>query len=479
VTAEPLGRRIARGLFTLAAGRAVVMGLQFTTIALLASHLGPAGLGVYAFGVAAATLFKILPNFGTVQVVTRDIAQAPERERDLLPNLIYLRLGIGVASYGLLVATMVLLGFEDENRRAAYIAGLVLIIAFDAFRSALEVRLRLGWVSIADTVEAAVTVLATIALVRGDAGVESFLWLYVALKLVNAVIVTIAALRMGTFSWRPLPRSWAAVLRVSLPLGVAGVLMALYFRIDIVILARLQPAADVGQYGAAYRFLEVFTVVPAIAMSVLAPVLARSVVEGAAVLQRRYAQAVHLVAVLSLGVAVVGAMTAWRVLPALPGFDAFDGGGVALSILAPAAGLILVGTVVQGTLVSGHLQRYLLRLSAIGLGCNVALNVALIPRFSYLGAAAATTVTEAVLVALSIREVRRRLGLRWPAQRLVPAAAAGGASAVVLAAGYLVNPFLQLGAGAVTYAAVTFLAGALRRADVRPFLPDRLGGAAR
>jgi O-antigen/teichoic acid export membrane protein len=471
----PVAAAAARGVSKLAGGRGVVMALQFVTMALLASHLGPAGLGVYTFGVAAAAVFKVLPNFGMVQVVTRDVAQAPERERELLPNLLYLRSAVGVASYGLLAAGMLTLGFGEEERRAALIAGLILLIAFDAFRASLEVRLRVGWVSIADIVEAVVTVAATFVLMERDAGVESFLWLYAAMKLLNAAIVTAAALRLGTFAWRFAPETWRPVLRAAIPLGVAGVLMALYYRLDVVILARLQPAADVGQYGAAYRFLEAFTVVPAIAMSVLAPVLARSVVEGVPVLQRRYGQAVHLITVVAIGVAVVGTMTAWRVLPALPGFGAFDGGGVALSILAPAMGLIFLGTVVQGALISGHLQRRLLTLAAIGLAFNVVLNLVLIPLFSYVGAAAATTATEVLLMGLSIREVRRRMDLRWPVQRLWPALAAGAAAAAVLAVAYLVNPFLQLAAGVAVYAAVVFASGALRRADVAPFLP----GAAR
>jgi O-antigen/teichoic acid export membrane protein len=471
----PVAAAAARGVSKLAGGRGIVMSLQFVTMALLASYLGPAGLGVYTFGVAAAAVFKVLPNFGMVQVVTRDVAQAPERERELLPNLIYLRSAVGVASYALLAAAMLTLGFGEEERRAALIAGLILLIAFDAFRSSLEVRLRLGWVSIADIVEAVVTVAATLLLIERGAGVESFLWLYAAVKVLNATIVTAAALRLGTFSWGFAPETWRPVLHAAIPLGIAGVLMALYFRLDVVILARLQSAADVGQYGAAYRFLEVFTVVPAITMSVLAPVLARSFVEGTAVLERRYAQAVHLISVVAIGVALVGAMTAWRILPALPGFGAFEGGGVALSILAPAAGLIFLGTVVQGALISGHLQRRLLALAAIGLVLNVALNFVLIPLFSYVGAAAATTATEVLLATLSIREVRRRLDLRWPVQRLWPALAAAAVAGAVLGLGYLVNPFLQLALGLAVYAAVVFALGALRRADIAPFLP----GAAR
>ena len=216
--------------------------------------------------------------------------------------------------------------------------------------------------------------------------------------------------------------------------------MALYFRLDVMILARLKPPDDVGQYGAGYRFLEAFTVVPTMIMSVLAPVLARSFMEGAGVLQRRYGLAMHLVSVIAIGVSVGGAMTAWRVLPALPGFGAFDGGGVALAILSPAAGLILVGTIAQGALIAAHRQQRLLRISAAGLAFNLVLNLVLIPPYSYVGAAIATTATEVLLVALSLREVRLRLSLRWPLARLWPVLGATAAMAAAIAAHLRARP---------------------------------------
>jgi O-antigen/teichoic acid export membrane protein len=469
MTTKPVAAGMAKGLTVLASSRGVVLGLQLVTISLLAGHLSPAGLGVFTFGVATANLFRFLPNFGLVQVLGRDIAQQPERERELLPNVVYLRLALGVLTYGLLGASLVLFGFDDAEVRAALIAGLILLIVIDSFRSSLEVRLRLGWVSIADTVEATATVIGAILLIRAGEGPEAFLWMYVVLKLVNAVMVWAAAGSMGEFSWRPRPALWPPLMRSALPLGLAGLLMALYFRLDVMILARLKPADDVGQYGAGYRFLEAFTVVPTMIMSVLAPVLARSFVEGAAVLQRRYGLAMHLVSVVAIGVSVGGAMTAWRVLPALPGFGEYDGGGVALSILSPAAGLILVGTIVQGALIAGHRQQRLLRISAAGLAANVALNLALIPSYSYIGAAIATTATEVLLVALSIREVRRRLSLRWPVTRMWPVVAAAVAMAAATALTYAVNPFLQVAIAAAVFLAVLAATGGLRPADLRPF----------
>jgi len=237
----------------------------------------------------------------------------------------------------------------------------------------------------------------------------------------------------------------------------------------VMILARLKPPDDVGQYGAGYRFLEAFTVVPTMIMSVLAPVLARSFMEGPGVLQRRYGLAMHLVSVVAIGVSVGGAMTAWRVLPALPGFGAYDGGGVALAILSPAAGLILVGTIVQGALIAAHRQQRLLRISAAGLAFNLLLNLVLIPPYSYVGAAIATTATEVLLVALSVREVRLRLTLRWPLARLWPVLGAAVAMAAAITATYTLNPFLQVAIALVVFTGALAVTGGLRPNDLHPF----------
>jgi O-antigen/teichoic acid export membrane protein len=470
VRENSLGAAVARGFGKLVLGRGFVMGLQFVTLAVLAAYLEPSGLGVYTFGLAAAGLFRLLTNFGLVPVLTREVAQRPEREPELVPNVMYMRALLGVAAYGLLALCMLVVDFGDANARAALIAGLVLLVVLDVFRSSLEVRLRVGWISLADAAEAAATLVGALLLARADAGVESFLWLYVLLKLMNATVLLLVAARLVRFRWRLHTALWRPLAVAAVPLGVAGVLMVLYYRIDIILLGWLKPASDVGQYGAAYRFVDSFTVLPAMVMTVLSPVFSRSFVEGAQSLQRRFTETIHLMSIAALYVGVVGAAVAWRVLPELPGFDRYEGGAVALSIMCPAAALILLGTVTQGTLISAHLQGRLLRISALGLVLNLLLNAALIPPYSYIGAAVATTTTEVFLFLLSVREAHKRLGLRWDAGRLGRLGLLAVLLGALLALGLLVNPFLQLAAGTAAFAALLSPLGVLRPDELRRLL---------
>jgi O-antigen/teichoic acid export membrane protein len=200
-------------------------------------------------------------------------------------------------------------------------------------------------------------------------------------------------------------------------------------------------------------------------MSVLAPVLAKSQSDRA-LLERRFARALYLIIMLALPVVVLGPLTAWRLLPELPGFGGFEGAGVALAIMAPGAAVILVGTVVQGALVSAHLQGLLLRVSLAGLAFNLAAIAVLIPWFSYVGAAVATTATELLTVGLSVILAHRRLGLKPPyarCRRLLPAAGLAAGAALLAAP---LGVVLQLALALIAYVLGLLLARAVRREDL-------------
>jgi O-antigen/teichoic acid export membrane protein len=471
--AGPVARAMAQNLAALFTSRACVWVLQLVAVAVMAAHLGPREFGIYEFGIAFAGLFLLVPNFGFGEVAARDIAQNPRLEREVIPNLLYVRLLLGLGAYGALAVTASLVGYGPESRRAVLVAGVLLLLAIDSFRTVLEVRMRQAWTAIADVLEAVAILAGVLVLVRLDGDAISFVWAYVVANAVGAAFVAVVALVLADFTWRVRPGLFVSLTRGAAPLAAAALFIKLYSRIDIAILARLKPAGDVGQYGVAYEFLVNFFAVPGILMSVLLPVLARSFAEGLPVLARRYQRALHLFSLIAFPVAIGGAMTAWRALPALPGFASYEGAGVALSILAPAAGLSLLGSAVQGALISGHLQRRLLVISAGGFVLNLALNVALIPPFSYVGAAVATGVTEMLTLGWSMVEAHRRLGLTWPRRRLGGLVLANLALVAALVPGFALHPFLQVVLGAAAYCAVLGPVGVLSRADVADVLPRR------
>lgn len=474
---SPTAWPIARNLAQLAAGRGTAVLVQFGAFAVIAAHLGPGLFGIYAFAIAFAALFRLIPSFGLEPVLTREIAQDPEVERALVPNIVYARVALACVGYLILAAALFGAGYEAATAEAALVAGCVLLfVAGETFRNSLAVRLRLGFAALADIVEALFSLAGVLVLAHAGSGVIAFLWLYVAAKALNAVIVAIAAGSLAKYSWRPKVRAWTPALRAAVPLALSGLLIAVYYRVGIVVLTRLHPSDDVGQYGAAYRFFETFLILPGLLVTVLQPVLARSLSASRDVLERRYGGAVHLAALLGLPIGLIGGMTGWRLLPAIPGFGEFEGAGVALSIISPAAAAVFVAAVAQSMLIMARLQRTVLVISGLALAVNVPLIAVLIPSFSFVGAAVATTITEAFVFALSVGYVRRRLGAGLGRTRGRRTLLAAAITAAALALGYAFDPFVQAALGVLVYVGAVAVTGAVSRADLAAL--RRMRGAA-
>ena len=462
----PLGRRVAANLGVLAVGRGAAVAMQFAAFAVVAAHLGPERLGVYTFAIALVGLLRLVPAFGFDQIVPRDIAQRPEVERVLVPNVVYLRLLLALLAYGLLAALLVSIGYDPMAREAALVAGIALaLVAGETMRASLATRLRLGWSALGDSLEAALTLGSALALVAAGAGVLPFLLLYVAAKALNVAVVAAAGSALSSYSWRPHPSIWWPIIAQAAPLAAATLAISVYYRLDLVVLARIAPNDEVGQYGLALKFMDAAVLLTAVVMSVVQPVLARSLVEGRAILQRRYGTALHLMAALAMMVGVGGAMTAWRVVPAVPGLGEYEGGGVALAILAPAIALILVTTVVQGMILAARGERTVLRVALVALAANVVLIAALIPAFSYRGAAVATTVTELVVTILSLRAART-LGVHWPRDRTASLAVPTIVLVAVLLPGFLLPAILQVTFGVAAFVGAAVAAGTVSRAEL-------------
>jgi O-antigen/teichoic acid export membrane protein len=450
--AQSLGGRVAHGVLRLFSGRLVAMAVQFAAFALIASRLGPSQMGEFTLALAIASMFQMATDLGLQSVVERSLAQQSEPERRLVGSVVYLRLTIAAGTYAFLVVIAFLASFSPTLRSAVLIAGLLIFIGtLDSFRPSLQVRLRAGPMALGGVIGAVNFLIGVLALGPDRTSVEALLWLYLATTMVSLCFVAIPSWRLVRPDWRPTPTLWPNLLRAALPIGFTFFMNFVYYRIDLVILGALKPADEVGQYGVAYRFIDSLMPFPGLVMVLLSPLLAGTFTTSMSAFRRRYDRALFALEVMAVPIAVGGAMTAWRLLPALPGFGRYAGAGVALSVLLVAFSAMLVGHLVQASLVGAHLQGRLIRISAVGLAVNLLANAALIPLYGYVGASVATVLTESGVCLLSALTLKRHTGAPVVAggtmRLLVPAVA----MALAMVPAYVISSFAQIAIGLCTY----------------------------
>jgi O-antigen/teichoic acid export membrane protein len=203
------------------------------------------------------------------------------------------------------------------------------------------------------------------------------------------------------------------------------------FRIDTVLLQAFRGAAAVGLYGVAYRFIDSFLFVawgvtnaslPRIARAATGAARARALEVTAAVMLAFYVP----LAVLSLF------CSRWMVVTLFS--ERYAAAAPAVPWLTSAALPYALAYVARVSAIVAGRRRAILAIATFGLAANVAVNLVVIPRYGFVGAAVTTFVSEVIdallLVALVVTADGRLLVSRIVA---VPFAA-GGVAAVALAA---------------------------------------------
>jgi O-antigen/teichoic acid export membrane protein len=443
--------------------RALLAVISLVTTVLMTRTVGASVYGVYATAVGFATLLYTFSDLGASQILLREGAHESARHGAITVFLWSRLLLIILSVIG--GAAVAFIAFDEEARPAALLALLLLVFAGPTFASPLGALMR-------DIRPFRISVLiqgfAGLALVA--AGLFVFDLRSSAALVAAGVVAAFLATLYVTWTLRPwvsgalrtvqFARVLSAVRAMSV-VGLASILVSVYYRIDSILLLRISGAEQAGFYAAAYRLVEQARLVPHALLLPLSPTLARQLESGGRMDPAFDAKLLRLSWSGGLGLAIAAAaMSNWVVAAIMgPAFDPAAELFVGLSVaLAPS----IIAYVGSTKAVSGFFERPYVILCAIGVAVNVALNLLLIPEFGARGAVAATILTEIVVHGgvLTVTSAVSRPGYRRAMVGCV--AAASAAAAIKLAAmqgPVLVDVVTTLALGCVAF---SLLLGALR-----------------
>jgi O-antigen/teichoic acid export membrane protein len=463
----PTVARLASNTIVQAVGIPLQSLVSLGTYAAITRYLGPSAFGDYT----TASVFLLIPvafaDIGLSAIVVREISAVPERADAVLRASYSLRLIISALAVAVTVGTSFVLPFDHRARVA------ILIMAFGAFLSLvtlsvmpiLQVQLRMQWAVFANLAGRFVTLVATLAVLALGLGFKAVV--------VSNVIGLAVILAVGVYAARSAytlrpsidVAYWRRFLKASLVLGLGLAITQVYFRVDTVLIALLRPAAEVGLYGAAYKFIELTQGLAYTVFVSMFPALSAFAARGdsrfASLAQKGFD--VVLAAALPLTIAMVFA--ARPLLEATAG-DRYGAAAGVLQILAFYPLLAFVDGLLWRILIASHQERTLLLIGVSILTLNIALNLVFIPLYGYRVAAVTSIGSEAFSLAIGVVAVRRRVGF-LPRLDYLPAVVFAG---VVMTAVTLALPVERLVAavvGGILYVIVLVLLPGTVRLTVR------------
>lgn len=373
------------------------------TFALSTRLLTTTEYGDYTIAVVYLSFFVMLADSGITTAAVREASKFPEALQRMVDTTFSLKLVLGFATYALAAVIISQLPYSANVKLATY--GIAVSFFF--------LSLAVSWdVAFQSRLHMQVPALADFALkLSTAAGIGGVFWYsrqhalgqetLFALVVGFTAVGNLAAFVVRWIGARSLVHvrlrfdaaSSRFLLRIAVPLAIVSVLGQIHYKADTILLSLLEPPRDVAVYGVAYRVIDLLLVFFAVLVSVIFPVLARYAHQGGA----RYTRVVTRVLNAALSIVCPVALGAGLLAPeivAILGGPSYHDAVLPLMILAVSLVFSLLNMFYDYLIIAGDRQASLIWVVCINIVANLALNYYAIPRYSYVGSAVATDVTE-------------------------------------------------------------------------------------
>lgn len=407
--------------------------LSLLLVRLITGYLGQEGFGEYATVLAFFSFFSAIGDLGLGSVTAREIAKEGADEAKILGNVIGLRL---LSSAALITLSPIIVLFSDYPAEVKW--GIVVVAGASLFSSLslvmngiFQKRIAMDRVAMVEFLGKLIQVGLIACIVKFNLGFFPIVLSVLVALTFNAGMAYAISRKFIHFSLRFDISFWKVFLKESLPMGVTAAITFAYFKTDTILLSLMQSSADVGIYNVAYKIIENLIFFPAMLAGLVLPLLARYFLADRQKFIDIANKTFKVFVIVVLPIVLGTVFLADDIVRIISG-TAFAASAPVLRILTFSLAFIFFGHYFNMILVVGHAQKKLMQaLIAVAL-FNITLNLILVSRFSYFGAAISAALTECMVVVLTSTLAYRKLGFspRFPGAGRVFLSAAGMAGAL-------------------------------------------------
>lgn len=397
-----LTSKIASNTFYQIIARGITTILGLVALAVLTRYLGAPGYGAFTTATGFLQFFGILVDFGLTLTATQMISEPDADEPRIIGNIFTLRLISGVVFFGLAALVGLLMPYPTEVKIAIAIGSLAYLAMTqsNALLGVFQKYLKMGRAAITEILGRIVLLIIIVLAAALEWGLLGAIVALIAANTVQFLAGYIFAQRIVPFRWRFEPTFVYAVIRRSWPIGLSIAFNLVYLRGDIVILSLFRDQTEIGLYGAAYKVIDVITVIPMMFMGIVLPILVdawkRSDLET---FRRRMQKAFDFSALVALPLAG-GAFVLGRKIMMFVAGNEFRASGDLLTILIVAALALFFSSLYGHTIVAIGKQRQAIWTYGLNAALAFIAYLIFIPRFGAQGAAWITVSSEILITIL-------------------------------------------------------------------------------
>jgi O-antigen/teichoic acid export membrane protein len=386
--------------------RVATLAFTLISVKLLTNYLGKDGYGEYGAITAYLNFFVLIADMGLFTTAVREISKHPSDEKKILSNVFYIRL-ISTISVTIIAILLITCGHfflsEKYHITTQLTYGIIVASGFlifnllwSMFDMIFQPRLKMQYSATSEFIGKLISIAALILviLLRGN-----FYWVVFTISLsaiATFLLKWFFAHRFATFSLKHDKDTINWLLRISIPFGIVFILNGLYFKLDTMMLYPMKGQEAVGIYTVAYKILEVIAFFGAYFASSLKPTISQNIEKNKEHVKNVIEKSLSIMLLTSLPLTVICVAFSKEIVLFLSNASFLDASSAQM-ILAFTLPFIYFDVLLAEVLIAADRRKLLLKISALVLAFNFIFNLVFIPRYSFMGAAWGTLISEALL----------------------------------------------------------------------------------
>ena len=377
-------------------------------------YLGPEDFGSLSYALSLVGLFTAIATLGLDSIVTRELVKDQSSKNELLGTVFTMRIWGGVAAVILLGVTMLLTGDNPRTQMLIAVIGISLIVqAFLVIEFYFQAIVQIKYTAIVQITNLVITGVLKVVLVL----LKADLFWFAVCTLLESIIAAMGFIyvyrkqNLKLRDWKYSKEKGITLLRDSWPLIFSGVVIAIYLKIDQVLIKKMLSVHETGLYASAVRLCESWYFIPMAVSSSLFPAIMNAKKMNRELYLSRLQKLYDILAWLAIGISIPVSFFATDIMTLLFGAK-FVGASMTLTIYIWAGVPTFLGVGTSQFLIAENLTRMSFYRTLAGMLMNVVLNLWWISVFGINGSAAATLVSYSVAT-FSIGASRKTYTQLW------------------------------------------------------------------
>ncbi|MDD2731856.1 MAG: flippase [Candidatus Pacebacteria bacterium] len=406
---KTIKQTLLKNSFWIGISGGICKALRALLVIYIARALGPTDYGKFAFALAFVSLFVSFFDMGLSNIITREFAKKERHPKDFY-SLFWLKIILGIAGVMLILMFSFLAGSSPEIKIVIWVLALVTFLnqVPELFYAFFRSREKMEYESLINLFQAVLLVLVIYFLAHSD----FFNLLNISISYFIAGLIPLIMLFVF-FSYKFFPLKFVFdfktakdFLRMSFPLALTSVSAMIFGYIDSTILGISNQVAETGYYNAALRIINIIILPAGIITLSFYPLLSRFYREDKRKFQRVFDVEMSWMVILAVPILIGGLVLAPQVINFVYG-PSYNPSTFAFQILLIMVFIFYIQNTFSQLLIVINQEWKTFWMAFIGALANIVLNIFLIFRFSFYGAALASLITYIIMLILSLIFVKK------------------------------------------------------------------------